>query len=91
MKIPNDIIEFCTLFDTAADIQKWELVIKNQGFLGITIVLDNDFTGIQFEDSELTEHLYCDGKFDLSFNNYIGNSDGITELLTALNIKSEGV
>ena len=65
------------------DIEKWQWIANHQ-HLGITVMLDNDDTFAVFDDCN--EDLEC-----LQIEYYIGNSEGIEELLSAFGIKSDGV
>ena len=57
-------------------------ILKNKSTYPVTIYLDNDGTyGILDGD---TNH-----EFILKFNDYLGWSDGVRDLLTAIGIKNE--
>jgi hypothetical protein len=62
------------------DEERWVWVKINQD-KNITVMCDNDDTFIQIDEDE-----DC-----ASFDNYIGNSDGVFSLLEAFNIKAESV
>jgi len=76
-----DIEKFIKEFESSTDEGRWNLVQENQD-LNIVVMLDNDSTT-----------LICDGDDEiyLSFDNYIGNSGGITDLLNTAGIKAEHV
>ncbi len=65
------------------DIEKWQWIANHQQ-LGITVMLDNDDTFAVFDDCN--EDIKC-----LQFKYYIGNAEGIEELLNAFGIKNEEV
>jgi len=65
------------------DVKKWQWIANHQ-HLGITVMLDNDDTFAVFDD--LNEDLNC-----LQFDSYIGNDEGVEELLSAFGIKYDGV
>ncbi len=67
-----------------SDVDKWQWISENQD-LGITVMLDNDDTFISFDD------YIGDDDVSMDLEYYIGNSEGIEELLTAFGIKSSGV
>jgi hypothetical protein len=75
------LIEFNSL---SCDSEKWEWVIRNQQ-TGITIMLDNDDT------FGVIENKNGEDDYIFQFDEYIGWSDGIFELLTAFGIKHESV
>ena len=63
------------------DIEKWKWVKDNQ-HLNIIIICDNDSTFLIVED---TEDEYS------NFDNWIGCSAGIFDLLESLSIRADGV
>lgn len=65
------------------DIKRWKWIIDNQD-KDIIVQLDNDSTFAVFINDE-------DGEFVFHFDNYIGWSDGVFELLEAMKIKAESV
>ena len=66
-----------------SDEEKWKFVLENKDN-GITIDLDNDFTEGVFDQD-------VDCEYPLKFKNYIGNSQGVRDLLAALRVKCQGV
>lgn len=74
----SDLTKFKNLKN---DTEKWEFLIKNKTTL--TVQLDNDDTFVIDKNSNNDEY----GNFD----DYLGWSQGIFKLLSALNIDHEGV
>ena len=64
------------------DTARWLFIKENQG-KGIMINLDNDDTFGTFEDDE--------NSFIFQFDNYVGWSDGVMELLLAMGIEADCV
>ena len=61
-----------------SDLEKWNYLLTVQDS-GIIVFLDNDYTFVGFEDYDQTE----------SFNSWVGNSDGVLDLLNILGIRCE--
>lgn len=78
-KIKKLMEEFNDLNDDKA---RWKWIAKHQQD-GIIVWLDNDDTFATFRDDE-------DGNL-MTFNGWLGNSDGVISLLDSAGIYSEGV
>ena len=79
-------LDFYEEFNKLPDVDKWKLVKDNQD-TGIIIYLDSDYTyGIieGLEHEEVPPYIF-------EFDYFIGNSEGVFELLTAMGIKCDGV
>lgn len=68
------------------DVERWKWVVKNKDG-GIVIVCDNDQTFLSFDHEPDDDSDYITSEFD----NYIGWSAGIFDLLKAVGIDAEGV
>lgn len=75
-----------SIFDSlGTDKEKWTWVLNNKDKMELSVTLDNDNTLLIFgEDEEEGEHIYS------AFNDYLGHSYGVSELLSALGIESQG-
>lgn len=74
-------------FDKLNPVKQWQFIIKNKDKLKIN--LDNDQTFAIFLDEEDFES--SDDMNILDFDNYIGNAQGVEDLLEAFGINAEGV
>lgn len=80
------------------DQERWEWVIANKGN-GIVVRLDNDDTFVTLSDEfeeDYDEYYDEDEDYEeeitsVSFDSYIGNSHGVVELLSILEIPCEHV
>ena len=77
----NGFNEIKKLLESKNDRDKFLWLIENQ-HTGLILNLDND-------DTFLT-HNFIDGEY-IGFDDYIGCSDGVQQLLDAINIKYEVV
>ena len=66
------------------DVERWKWLVAHQG-MGIILLLDDDFTCVNFPSDDPEEFL------DADFDGYIGNSDGVFSLLAALGIRVDHV
>lgn len=62
------------------DKDRWRWVLQNQD-KGFTVMLDNDDTFIQSEDGDTV----------LTFNEYLGWSEGVVNLLQVIGVRCECV
>jgi len=65
------------------DVKRWKWILENKDN-GITVFLDNDDTFVCFDSYNGDGPLF-------NLSQYIGDSDGILSLLTAIGIKAEYV
>lgn len=65
-----------------SDAKKWKWLQKHQGE-GLLVLLDNDDTFVVDINNDNADSVH--------FDDYIGNSPGVTVLLGLLGIKNEGV
>jgi hypothetical protein len=72
-------------FTNAEPWEQWAFAIKHKDI--ITVHLDNDDTYITFNQCKEDD----DEQPILTFANYIGNSDGVEDLLFTIGINAEGV
>ena len=81
IELIEELIEDFKALTNDADRWGWVVDIKDNGTVQMRLFLDNDTTFIEFpthEDAEI-----------LRFDWYIGNSEGICNLLDALSINYE--
>lgn len=65
------------------DSERWKFILENQD-KGITVYCDTDSTVAVLEDDDF-------GDYNMDFNNYIGSSKGIFDLLVVVGIKADRV
>jgi len=90
-------LKYC--FDSLPnDTKRWAWVFQHQNVIPFTIMIDNDSTyGVfdfvekHYEDIEEVYEDQDSSDYLLEFNNYIGDSKGVIDLLDALCIKNERV
>lgn len=63
------------------DYEKWQCLITNNDWVGYCVNLDNDYTFITFDGCEDV----------VSFDDYIGWSDGVQKLLETIGVNYEPV
>jgi len=71
-------------FDKLSSSEQWEWLVKTDLKEEFTLFLDNDDAFITFNCDE-------DGKFVLSFKDFISNAEGAYFLLEAIGVNVEGV
>lgn len=65
------------------DKQRWSWLARNSSMCNFVVMLDSDVTYI-------SDHSDCENYWEcVEFDNHIGNSKGVRELLDFLNIKFE--
>lgn len=77
---------FQRMFDKMNDEERWKLIKLNR-YLGFKIMLDNDQTSVVF-DHELMEERGIED-WSGSFDNWLGNSQGVCKLLDSIGIPNE--
>ena len=84
----KELIELKEIWNNMTDQERWETLIRSYNqFKKFIVYLDNDdtFLVLSEPDNDFEE------EYALSFDNFIGNKDGIFDLLTVLKINFEEV
>lgn len=80
----QDIEKLQKKFNKLKEVEKWEFVLKYKK--EIRLLLDNDSTTFFFLQQENDNEIYY-----FNFDQYIGWSEGVFDLLEVLGIDAEGV
>jgi hypothetical protein len=83
----KQLIEEAKKANANGDKAFWLWLMEMNDKINFVIILDNDSTSVNFDLPDPNEP---DWPFSLSFSEWLGNSDGVFELLETLNFNTDG-